>query len=1149
VNGSGTTFSKILKVGDVFRLFPPDTELKGYFEASDVDDTQDEILVANHPFVDGESVVFNAGSGGRRIGIARIQSSGTTRYIYTSETHGFSVGEQVTIEGLSSDDAEDFEGTYTITYINAGNREFRYTASESFTLSVENQDWGAVAIQEGSDGVPPAPLVNNKYYYVNRLDDTALRAITARYRTNNVVRITTSTAHDLQPGNVITIENITGVSPEVFNGTHTIIAVPSSTTFEFNSEGGNISNAGVSGDVTTSSSNRVTLHPSYEDALANTNKIDIATTGSGSQLYLNHITPTAPIIREITAVGSDEQVTVNRSYTTAYENVSYSYPTFVYVRPQGYSLHRPFDGGVEMSTGFNTWYGSIVRQTRKYFRYQSGKGIQTSAAVNFKPSIDIETMFRVGTSNVIQIRTRRPHGLINGLFIRVDDAKDQYGVDSPVYNGTFQVTVIDSFNVTVISQQPIVEPVVYGFPRLHVNAWTNGAIRAGMFDFQNGMFYEFDGQKLYAVRRSSTQQIAGTIACLQGSEKVFGTNTAFDTQLEVGDYIVLRGQSYRVADIESAERMTIKPEYKGASGNEFEFDPATTVNTATDTFNIISHGYTQDLPVVYNSIDGEPIGGLVNGRTYYVNFLTSNSFRLKANPDASTYVNLSTQGTTNVHSFIPAKTGIIGTLTVDTKIPQEDWSLDPCNGSGPTGYNLDLSKIQMIYMDYSWYGAGKIRFGFKTTSGQVQYTHEFTHNNQLFESYFRSGNLPARYEVTTFADPTYIPSLFHWGTSVIMDGEFDDDKAYLFTKSSQTLTIGGTTSKTFGSNAVNRILDTINIPSHGFEDGNAVQFLGLGSNGLPQNNSRNPRTQFISSYNPYDYLINENVYYVKTIDDNNIALTATEVDATRTEAPITNMTKSNYLVTVDTSGNHNLNVGDYVLISVSPQYSNYLAYSGVFRVHQRVDANTFRYYSYNFQRSSSTINNPQNSFFQRNVINFYNSGNSQSTYRLSPQGSLNNTSGANYQPLISLRLSPSVSEGLTGALGDRDIINRMQLRLQEVGVQTDQLVDVKVLLNGRLNNLNFVGVESPSLVQVVEHTSNDTISGGIQVYNFKASGNQGEEQATNVDVSDLFELSNSILGGDSVFPDGPDIITIAVARLTGQQTLCSARMSWAEAQA
>ena len=1148
VNGSGTTFSKILKVGDVFRLFPPNSEEKFYFESSDVDTPSNEILVQNHNFTTGESVVFNPGSGGRRVGIARIQSSGTTRYIYTSETHGFIVGDEVTISGIDGDNADDFNGTYIINYVNAGTFEFRYVASESFTLGVTNQDWGAIADQEGLAGVAPAPLVDDRYYYTRRIDDGAVRNITARYRTSNVVRITTSANHDLQPGNVITIADISGVSPEVFNGTHTVIAVPSSTTFEFNSAGGNIANAGVTGTVTTSSSNLLTLHPTKVDAVANTNAIDLATQGSGSQLFLNHVTPVAPIIREIAAIGSDEQVTVNRAYTTAYENVSYSYPTFVYVRPQGYSLHRPFDGGVEMSTGSGTWFGSIVRQTRKYFRYQSGKGIQTSAAVNFKPSIDIETMYQVGASNVIQIRTRRPHGLINGLFIRVDDAKDQFGIDNPVYNGTFQVTVIDSFNVTVISQQPIVEPVVYGYPRLHVDAWTNGAIRAGMFDFQNGMFYEFDGQKLYAVRRSSTQQIAGTIACLQGSERVFGTNTAFSTQLVAGDYIVLRGQTYRIADIESDTRMTIKPEYKGSSGTEKEFDPATAVNTATDTFTILSHGYTQDLPVVYNSIDGEPIGGLVNGRTYYVQVLTNNTFKLKSSPDSVTTVNLSTQGTTNVHSLTPAKTGIIGTLTVDTKISQENWSLDPCNGTGPTGYNLDLSKIQMIYMDYSWYGAGKIRFGFKTVSGQVQYTHEFTHNNELFESYFRSGNLPARYEVTTFANPTYIPSLFHWGTSVIMDGEFDDDRAYLFTKSSQTLTIGGTTSKTFGSNALNSLIDIINIPSHGFTSGDSVQFVGLGSNGLPQSNTQNPRTRR-NAYYPQDYLINEATYFIKTVDDNNIALAFTEADATRTEVPMTNMTKSNYLVTVDTSGNHNLSVGDWVFIRVSPQYSNYLAYSGVVYVNQIVDANTFRYYQYSFQRSSSTIANPQNSFFQRNIIDFFNSGNSQSQYKLSPQGSLNNTSGANYQPLISIRLSPSVSEGLTGALGDRDIINRMQLRLQEVGVQTDQLVDVKVLLNGRLNNLNFVPVESPSLVQVVEHTSNDTISGGIQVYNFKASGNQGEEQTTNVNVSDLFELSNSILGGDSVFPDGPDILTVAVARLTGQQTLCSARLSWGEAQA
>ena len=184
------------------------------------------------------------------------------------------------------------------------------------------------------------------------------------------------------------------------------------------------------------------------------------------------------------------------------------------------------------------------------------------------------------------------------------------------------------------------------------------------------------------------------------------------------------------------------------------------------------------------------------------------------------------------------------------------------------------------------------------------------------------------------------------------------------------------------------------------------------------------------------------------------------------------------------------------------------------------------------------------------ALDFTSSGNSQYTYFIYPLGALNNTSGPNYQPLISLRLSPSVSSGLTGKLGDRDVVNRMQLRLQEIGISSTQLVDVKLLLNARLNNLNFQGVVSPSLTQIVEHTSADTVSGGTQVYNFRASGSSaGTEGTTTVDVSELFELSNSILGGDSIFPDGPDILTVAVSRLTGSTTLTSAKLSWTEAQA
>jgi hypothetical protein len=1048
VNGSGTSFSKILKVGDRFRLFPPNVTLSRTFAAANVNTTTNRIVFGSaHGFTTGDTVKFSAGG-----------------------------------------------------------------------------------------GVSPSPLVNEYYYFV---------------------RSQTST--------------------------------------------------------------EITLHNSASDAVANTGALDFTTTGTGSNFSITRTVPVSPIIRRITAVGSDTQITVDRPYSSEYNAVSYSYPTFIYVRPEGYSLHRPFDGGVEMSVGAKTSLGQIVRQTRKYFRYQSGKGLQTSAGINFKPSIDLESMERFSETSVT-CTTRRPHGLISGLFVVISQAEDSFGIPSQVYNGTFQVTVINLTQFRISTSLPVPEGAdakAYGFPQFFVREWQNGAIRSGMFDFQNGMFFEFDGQELYCVRRSSTQQMAGTVAAQQGSELIFGTGTKFTAQLDVGDYVVLRGQSYRVTQIDSDTRMSVRPEYKGSSGTEKEFDPNTVVNTTTNTFTIVGHGFSDLLPVVYNSIDGEPIGGLITGRTYYIDLVDNNNFKLLASPEAEVNVNLSSLGTTTVHSFVPAKSGIIVTKTVDTRVAQRDWSIDPCDGSGPTGYNLDLSRIQMIYIDYSWYGAGKIRFGFKTNDGQVQYVHEFVHNNQLYESYFRSGNLPARYEVVTYQNPTYIPFLFHWGTSVMMDGRFDDDNAYLFTASSQTLDVPGTTAKSFSSSGIDLTTDLFTVQTHGFRTGNKVQFQSIATNGLPGLNTQNPATRIVGS-NTLANLTNTETYGVFVNSPNLIHLTPKTAKLSLGASQVILSQQEATLITITTTQNHELVNGMYAGIYASNRVSNgpytvtrvsdtvftytvpvgprvrvnlssasltsnvatvvtaiahgYVVgdtvviagatntvYNGTYTVASVPTNNSFTFARVNANIASASsagtasISVPQgidSGIAISEIIDFTTQGNIQYTYFLYPEGSLNNTSGLNYQPLISLRLSPSVSSGLTGKLGDRDVLNRMQLRLKEVGISSTQLLDVKLLLNPRLNNLNFIGVDPPSLTQIVEHTAADTVSGGIQIYNFKAEGGQaGNEATTSVDVGTLFELSNSILGGDSIYPDGPDILTIAVSRLTGTDTLASAKLSWSEAQA
>jgi len=924
-----------------------------------------------------------------------------------------------------------------------------------------------------------------------------------------------------------------------------------------------------------------------------------------------------------------------------------------------------------------------------------------------------------------------------------------------------------------------------------------------MFDFQNGMFFEFDGQKLYCVRRSSTQQTAGTVSALRGSELVFGDKTQFTAQFNAGDNIVMRGQTYRIIDVQDDTTMSVRPEYRGATGLEITFDPQTQIDVGTNVFTVVRHGLSQRLPLLYNSIDGDPIGGLINGNTYYADVIDANTFRLFAAPDSETNVNISNTGTTNVHSFVPAKSGIIVTKTVDTKVPQEEWNIDTCDGNGPSGYDLDLSRIQMCYMDYSWYGAGKIRFGFKSKDGQVRYVHEFKHNNILFESYFRSGNLPARYEVTTFENPTFIPSLFHWGTSVIMDGRFDDDRGYLFTAGSQTLDVSGTTTKSFAADGINLTTSLITSLSHGFRTNDIVQFQSIASDGFPGTDTQNPLTEVVGE-NTLPYLTNNAKYKVLVNSQDLIHLVPEDATIfTFDDFDGGIRTRQDGATVTVTAKGHGFTTGDYIGVYGSDRITNGAAEITV------IDADTFSYqifesaeyttpgtYSWTAPEGVNEVSvvavggggggnrgnsvnaggggggglgwkysvpvtpgesytvvvgsggnrdtdndggynstNGGNSYFistgivaglggtrgqegsggagggfvgdgggnggrggnsdgddagggggaggytgnggqggdpDQNggngsggagggsgsadsgdgsgggggvgidgqgasglgssetsfwtegggggsggangtrgqsprgdggafggggggadsnndwagiggggavkiiwgaqtypntgaqfvtdgadlnvviseVIKFNNAGNIQYTYFLYPDGSLNNTTGPNYQPLLSLRLSPSADSGLTGKLGDRDIINRMQVRMREIGVSTTELVEVKLILNGRLNNLGFTSQPAPSLVELVEHTPQDTISGGIQVYNFQAEGGtNGDKATTTVDIDTLFELSNSILGGDNIFPDGPDILTVCVSRLTGNETRTSAKLSWGEAQA
>ena len=220
----------------------------------------------------------------------------------------------------------------------------------------------------------------------------------------------------------------------------------------------------------------------------------------------------------VKSIVSDTTATIEGFVGLDTTSTGYFVDTQLNVRTDGTSLHRPFDGGVEMTAGSSP-DTTIVRQTRKYFRYQSGKGIQCSMAINFNPYRLARSASGSGTA--VTITTEYPHGLTTGDSIKVRGASDS------AYNGTFTLTGATTFTFSYTAGSSVTSTNPAGFIEYVINGYNNAGIRAGLFDFQNGFFFEYDGSDLYAVRRSSVQQLPGTVQVSNKSNIVVGTNTKF----------------------------------------------------------------------------------------------------------------------------------------------------------------------------------------------------------------------------------------------------------------------------------------------------------------------------------------------------------------------------------------------------------------------------------------------------------------------------------------------------------------------------------------------------------------------------------------------------------------------------------------------
>jgi hypothetical protein len=705
----------------------------------------------------------------------------------------------------------------------------------------------------------------------------------------------------------------------------------------------------------------------------------------------------------------------------------------LYARPMGFAVHRSFDGGVRFATNAASPNQQYIRQTRRYFRYQSGKGIQMSTGSTLKSQMNLDAITSSG--NLVTVTTKDPHNIYASTVTVLIG-----GCNETAYNGTFTVTnVLNPYQFQYVALSTPSASVATGNYVGSVSSWYNAINRIGIFDSQNGMFWEYDGQVLSVVRRSSVYQLSGQAIVTSNSSVVTSSTlypTYFSKQLVPNDFIVIKGMSYRVHSILSDQSIHIQPAYRGVSSNN-----------------------------------------------------------------------------------------AVVSRTVDTRIPQSSFNIDRLDGTGPSGYTIDLTKMQMFYIDYSWYGAGFIRYGVRASDGNVVYCHKIINNNVNYLAYMRSGNLPGRYETNTFTRTTFMSG----GASGIGTN----------LQATDTVINVGTTSNFPTSGTL--LLRNANTGGLGYANTEYVNYSGIAGNSFTN---------------------------------------LTRAQAGNTAITCNSVTGNNILALASGQSSVGVQIGQLVFgpgIAPSTYVQNFIANTNI--TLNQAALGTYSPGTYLFAPMSNTaqqfIYTPtaQTSvelhapMFSPEVNHWGTSAIMDGGF--TPDKSFIFTKGMttplavaqnNSQALMSFRIAPTASNGIGDSrLGVREIINRMQHLPFEMDLYANGSFLVTCTLNGRTSNTaeQWASVGGSSLTQYIFHTSGTTVAAntGEPVFGFFLNSAQGVYATTQQDLTQLLAIGSSILSGGSanaatnIYPDGPDVLTFSVQNIDTASRSVLARYSWNEAQA
>jgi hypothetical protein len=135
---------------------------------------------------------------------------------------------------------------------------------------------------------------------------------------------------------------------------------------------------------------------------------------------------------------------------------------------------------------------------------------------------------------------------------------------------------------------------------------------------------------------------------------------------------------------------------------------------------------------------------------------------------------------------------ISGSVSDARIVTQNNWNGDKLDGTGDSGFTLDLTKAQILWMDFEWLGVGSVRCGF-IIDGQYIVCHTFENANDITSVYMTTAILPVRYEITNTAATASASSLKQICSSVVSEGGYEQTSIEHVARRTTTKTSIGTT--------------------------------------------------------------------------------------------------------------------------------------------------------------------------------------------------------------------------------------------------------------------------------------------------------------------------------------------------------------------